>query len=119
MRFVWLLVMGCSLLSCSTNDDVACDLSLVYGLSVTVRHSETNSVLKDGITVMASDGDYMEELQTADLLDNFFGAPERPGMYTITITGKGFQSRIEGPVEVSADECHVITRFLEYELEPI
>ena len=120
MRYLLVLLTLLIVASCNKEDNgTACTLEAVYGLGVTVRHSENNAVLKEGITVTATDGTYVEELQTSEFLDNFFGAAERPGTYVITVEGEGFQSRISNPVVVASDECHVITEFLEFTLQPL
>lgn len=94
---------------------MACTDIFVFGLSITVRDANTDAILKDGITVMAADGNYSEELMTLPDTDNFFGAGERTGIYVVTIIGNGYQNFTSQPIEVNEDACHVIP---EYMLQP-
>ncbi|NBL65453.1 hypothetical protein GV828_09605 [Flavobacterium sp. NST-5] len=108
-------------LGCSNDDDNQryCTEEFVFGLEVTVKNAETGANLQEGVTVVATDGNYSETLELAYYgLSTFLGAGERRGNYTLTVTKAGFQTYVSQPINVTADECHVITERVTVELQP-
>ncbi len=121
MKPILLLLVLSILFGCQQTDSdagMACTEIFVFGLSIIVRDANTDAILKDEITVTATDGNYSEELMTFPDTDNFFGAGERAGTYIVTIAGNGYQNFISQPIEVNEDACHVIPEEREYLLQP-
>lgn len=108
-------------LSCNSDDngDIVCTQVYVYGLSVTLKNAQTNEPITEGITVIAKDGSYEEQLVLFEGGNNFIGAGERAGTYTIEITSVDYQDIATDPVEVAEDECHVVPKSIEIFLQPI
>jgi len=103
---------------CNDDNQIICTEQFVYGLNVTVRDANTNTIITEGISVIARDGDYEEELMQIESFDDFIGAGERPGNYTIEISGSNYQSFTSEIINVGADECHVIGEVVEFHLQP-
>ena len=118
MKFIIPFFAFVLLLACNNDDDshIFCTDNFVYGLNVTVRDASSNEILKEGITVIATDGFYSEELIAREWSDNFFGAGERQGNYIITVIGEGYQTFVSETIIVSGDVCHVFTELLEFSL---
>lgn len=118
MRHLFYLLLLITLTACQQKQDdtINCTEIFVSGINVQVRDVSTNNLITEGITVLIEDGDYSEEL--ASVSGSFFGAGERPGNYTITVSGEGYITEVVGPIEVLADECHVIPQSLEISLTP-
>lgn len=102
-----------------SEDTIVCTTEFVYGLKVTVKDAQTNSILTDGVTVTAVDGSYSENLELLEFYDFFLGAGERPGNYVITVSKSGYQTYISNTVSLTADVCHVIPQQLVIELTPL
>ncbi|MBW2937363.1 carboxypeptidase-like regulatory domain-containing protein [Aureisphaera sp. CAU 1614] len=108
------------LLSCSQkNDEVFCTEEFVYGLSITITDANSGEVITMDITVTAEDGNYTEELMAFFDFTNFVGAGERPGTYTIHISAEGYEEIVSQPIEVGANECHVIPEVRSFQLQPL
>ena len=122
MKKILLLLafLGTVSYACSDDDDNQTPCTNVYtvGIVVSVSDVATAEVLSDGITVTATDGDYAEELELLQQTNKFYGAYERAGTYTITVSGAGYQPQTE-TVTVTADECHVITQNVDIALQPV
>ncbi len=118
--FLFLLTPLLMTSSCESNEDpIICTLEFVYGLNVVVLDAVTQQPLVDGVQVVAVDGSYREVLYNLSGVDNtFFGAGERLGTYTITVTKEGYQTFIAPPIDVPANICHVITQSLTVNLQP-
>ena len=118
MRQLILLFLLLTLTACPQKEDdgIFCTEEFVYGLIVTVTDANTNQPIEEGITVLAEDDDYSEVLEFA--FDSYIGAGERAGMYTITVSGDGYKTAVVGPIEVTADECHVMTETVTIILMP-
>lgn len=112
-----LVLSGCSL-DVDNPDQVFCTEQFVYGLNVTVRDSSDNTIITEDITVIARDGTYEEELAVPSGFDVFIGAGERPGNYIIEVTSDNYQTYTSETIQVDADICHVIPRFVEILLTP-
>jgi len=124
MRFMLktLLLLGSCFLfmACPQKDDgYACTEEFIYGLSISLSDSVTGEFITEDVTIEISDGDFSEELMTFPESTSFFGAGERPGNYTISVIAEGYQEFISAPIEVNANECHVIPESRTFELQPI
>ena len=100
------------------NDGVICTEEARAGLNVTVKNAETGVTITEGITVVATDGNYTETLEYFYGSPNFSGAWEREGTYVITVTGEGYQTYTSDAITVEADECHVISEIITINLQP-
>ena len=108
-------------LSCTSTktDGIACTEEARAGLNITVKDAVTNRLLGDGITVKATDDNYMETLEFFNANDPVFaGAWEREGNYIISVSGIGYITNISETITVEADECHVIPQQLQIILQP-
>ncbi|MFP9097628.1 carboxypeptidase-like regulatory domain-containing protein [Flavobacterium sp. RHBU_24] len=118
---LFLAFIGAVSFSCSDDDDQVntepCTTIVVNGLEVTVKDGA--AILTSGITVTATDGDYIEQLTPSDVSGAYKGADERAGDYIITVTGDGYQPYTSETITVEADECHVITEELTVNLSPM
>ena len=116
---IFLLVI---VFSCSDSDDgddqVNCTLELVYGLNVTVKDVNTNNIITENITVIITDGEYVEELMNTEGFDSFVGAGEREGSYIIEITSDSYQDFTSEVIEVGRTICHVVPESVEVLLQP-
>lgn len=106
------------LTQCKDDVQIMCTEQFVYGLNVTVKDAISNSIITEGIVVIARDGTYEEELMNIDSFDMFIGAGERPGNYTIEVTSLNYESFTSEVIQVGADECHVIGESVEIILQP-
>ena len=105
------------LFSCqaSDSDDIFCTTEVKAGLNVSVHLAESSSSIpiSDGVTVVATNGNYSEPFQFFDPQNSiFYGAYERAGTYTITVTKAGRQTYVSQPIVVTRDICHVIPQTL-------
>jgi len=116
---VFVVCVACSLDEQETSDPVFCTLEARPGLKITVNNATNNDMLEvSKIRVVAKDGDYTETLSNNPETNVFFGAYERTGTYTITVSGEGYQTFISTtPIVVDKDICHVITESREITLK--
>ena len=114
-RLVVIMLLGFSACSLDVDnpEESLCTQEFVYGLNVTVRDDKDNTIITEGITVIARNGDYAEELTVPEGLDIFIGAGERPGNYILEVTSDNYQPYISESIRVNADICHVIPRYIE------
>jgi hypothetical protein len=90
------------------------------GLNVSVSLGDQNSITAEGVTVVATDGNYSEELVAYNDIDPVFsGAYERPGNYVITVSKEGYHTYTTEIITVNRDVCHVIPRIIHVSLQPI
>jgi hypothetical protein len=120
MKNVLIFCFFCLMVNCTSDDkeDLFCTTEVRDGLRITVKDGVTNQILGNIITVVATDGTYEETLFFLEDIEQFVGAAERTGNYTIEITSPNHQDFTFGTIAVSADECHVITEELEFVLQP-
>lgn len=109
--------------ACSDDDDnnintQPCTDEVVPALKVVVVNAATAVSLGAGLTVTATDGTYIDQLDYIPEVGEFRGADERTGTYTITVTGTGYQPYASQPITVTEDECHVITQTVNVRLQP-
>ena len=125
MRRLFLLFMFAPLLlisSCEPDeeDPIFCTQEFVYGLHVTVFDASSSLPLAEGIQVKALDGIYQENLFNFSGQENtFYGAGERIGIYTITVSKEGYQTYTSSPITVTRNVCHVIPQSLTVNLQPL
>ncbi|WNC69770.1 hypothetical protein RI845_06385 [Thalassotalea nanhaiensis] len=96
---------------------VACTTHIESGLWFELFDKETGERLHCDATITIEDGDYIEELVDCeggssgagegDLLIGVGAAPERAGVYNITIEKEGYQNWYRSNIEVSEGICHV------------
>lgn len=112
------LIFSCK--SDDNSDDVYCTEIYVYGLKVTSKDAIGNTIVMDGITVIAKDDSYEEQLIRIDDSNYFISADERTGSYVLEITSANYQTLISTTVLVdkTEDDCHFITGELEFILQP-
>jgi len=95
---------------------IPCTLIYAYGLSATVTNALTGAGI-DNATVTLVDGAYQETMQSAPG-GNFIGAGERAGIYTLTASAPGFQTKTLDSIVVTADLCHVHGEHVDVMLQP-
>jgi hypothetical protein len=111
----FLIVTSCD----DDNDQIVCTQEVKAGLAVTVSLGSESSITADGVAVVATDGNYSENLSVINVVDRmFFGAWERAGTYIITVSKEGYQTYTSEPITVTADVCHVITELRHVVLIP-
>ncbi len=113
MKKIILLLFCAPLLLATTCDDndetIFCTTEAVAALNVTVRLGNSTTPTSEGITVVATDGNYTETLQVINTTNPIFiGAFERQGNYTITVSKEGYQTFTSGVISITRDQCHVI-----------
>lgn len=106
------------LTQCNDDNQIICTEQFVYGLNVTVKDAITNSILTEGVVVIARDGTYEEELMNIESFNTFIGAGERSGNYTLEVTSANYETFTSEVIQVGADECHVIGENVEILLQP-
>lgn len=112
-------MLGCVLLSaCGTSDPIFCTEEARAGVVVEVFEAVTGAPILRDATLTLKDGEYVES--NSDVFSGRFlaGAWERAGTYEVTVEKSGFVAWRRTGVEVTADECHVITVNLKAELLP-
>ena len=114
-----LLLLSCN--EASDTEPIFCTTEAKAGLNVAVNLAESSSSIpiSEGVTVIATDGNYSETLSFYDPQNPIFsGAYERTGTYIITVTKPGRQTYISQPIEVTKDVCHVIPENISVSLLP-
>lgn len=126
MKKILLLLCCLPLLTATTcNDDdrsdgINCTLEARAALNVTVSLGDSSANVSEGITVVATDGDFSETLQTFIEGDpTFSGAYERTGNYILTVSKEGYQTYTSAAIAVTKDRCHVIPRIVHVTLQPL
>lgn len=111
--------LGLALLSSACKSPlVACDLSLVYGLTIVVTDSSSGAPLGGVETIVeVRDGAYVDTLPAFG--NEFSGAGERPGTYSVKVQRLGYRVWQSEGIRVRADECHVIPVRLTARLQPL
>ncbi|TDP60136.1 PEGA domain-containing protein [Flavobacterium dankookense] len=116
MKKIILLLFCAPLLLATTCDDdetIFCTTEAVAALNVTVRLGDSTTPTSEGVTVVATDGDYTETLQVVDATNPIFiGAFERQGNYIVTVSKEGYQTYTSEMTIITRDECHVIPELI-------
>ena len=120
MKKIILLLFCAPLLLATTCDDdetIFCTTEAVAALNVTVRLGDSTIPTSEGVTVVATDGDYTETLQVVDATNPvFIGAFERQGNYIVTVSKEGYQTYTSEMTIITRDECHVIPELINVNL---
>lgn len=95
----------------------SCTTQYVWGVALTLRDARTQQPITDA-TVTLVDGSYREEVTAQPLANIYYGAGEREGTYTITVTAPGYQPIAPRTVTVTGDECHVQQVAITVDLTP-
>jgi hypothetical protein len=110
MRFrmvgLFSLVLGsCGILS---SEDTVCTSISVPALRVSVVDSLTASPI-DGvpIKVLAVDGVFRDSIVSTSFRYAHL-AHERPGTYSLEVSGPGYRTWLQERIEVTTDVCHVV-----------
>lgn len=102
-----------------TDEDIFCTTEAVAALNVSVSLGASSSITSDGVTVVATDGNYSETLVVNDVVNPIFvGAYERQGNYIITVSKDGYQTYTSEIISITRDECHVIPEQIHVVLVP-
>lgn len=121
-KLLLIIAMAPLLLATQCNEDdngIACTEEARAGLNITIKDSETNAYLSEGVSVVATDGSYSETLQSFDSTEPIFsGAYEREGNYTITVSKTGYVTYTSEVISVTSDVCHVIPQQRTILLQP-
>ena len=116
MKKIILLLFCAPLLLATTCDDdetIFCTTEAVAALNVTVRLGDSTTPTSEGVTVVATDGDYTETLLVQDTTNPvFIGAFERQGNYIVTVSKEGYQTYTSEMTIITRDECHVIPELI-------
>lgn len=117
MRPFLFILLALTLTACPQKEEpISCTEVFVSGLVIKVTDAASNEIISEGITIIAEDGDYNETLVFS--FDSYIGAGERAGTYIVTISGDGYVTKTLEPIEVLADECHVIPQEIDVQLMP-
>ncbi|MGI9626093.1 MAG: hypothetical protein ACR2QM_04600 [Longimicrobiales bacterium] len=93
-----------------------CTSDVRAGLAVEVVDATTGASLAPGALVWARSGSFTDTLRFHGPPDEYRGAEERPGVYTVVAEHTDYVRWRRDFVIVTADECHVVTRELRAEL---
>ncbi len=117
-KYLVLLSVFFLLSSCSEDkdDNFPCTGPPVAGIKVLVKDAVTSDVLTDGVTVVATDGDFSETLVQSG--NYFIGVYDRQSNYTVTVTKTGYQNYVSGPVSVFKPGCHALVTDVAVNLQP-
>lgn len=101
-------------------ETIFCTLEAVAGLNVSVKLGNSSSSTTDGITIVATSGNYTESLIPFSNNTNpsFAGAYEKAATYIITVSKSGYKTYTSSPITVTRDCCHVIPQTVNVVLQP-
>ncbi|WP_310377944.1 hypothetical protein [Flavobacterium sp.] len=102
-------------------EDIICALEARPGLNVFVKLGNSSTSTTDGVTVVATSGNYKETLMPIPFPDNnptFAGAHEKEATYILTVSKSGYKTYTSSPITVTGDCCHVMTETINVFLQP-
>lgn len=112
-----------TLFACGGDDEapevmeVTCPTEVEYAFRVTVRNGADNSLLED-VSIEAIDQAFSEIL-VVESPGIYVGPEERAGSYQLIITKDNFQTIITSEESREEDDCGLITKPLEFTLDPL
>lgn len=102
------LLFGCS-----------CTTESVSGVTAIVRNANTAQPI-DGATLVLVDGAHRETMEAVPgQVGTYWGAREREGDYTLTVTAPRFRPSAPRTIEVNGDVCHVRPETVTIDLTPL
>lgn len=121
MRWMlFLMSTGLSLSSCISllpRGDRACTLEFRYGVNSSVTDARTGAAITNARLTL-TEGTYSEEMTRFPANNDYVGAGERAGTYTLTAEASGYVTKVIPGIVVTADECHVTGVRVDVQLEP-
>lgn len=111
-RLIALLFLGAVpfLYGCDSGDTIGCSTEARAGVEVSIFDADTGKpIIRAEVTGLVQDGIYLERLFHLESTNTLSGAYERPGTYTISISLPGYVEWKVSDVNVTRDECHVLT----------
>ena len=116
MRRLFAIAIIISLTSACNTGGIACTALYAYGISATVTNAVTGEAISNA-TLTLTDGAYQETM-TSFPSNEFVGAGERKGTYTLTATAAGFATKTITNIVVTADQCHVQGVHVDVQMQP-
>jgi len=100
--------------------DVTCTTEVVPGIQITVFDSQSSENISCLASATISEESYSENLipESCPTRNYLEGAFERAGTYQVEVIAQGYVTSPSIEVIVDEDSCHVITQFLNINLEP-
>jgi hypothetical protein len=99
----------------------ACTPSIEPAITITITNFQTRKPIEANIIV--KEGKFQEKLEVIGATSSgqviYGGLFERPGRYMITISKQGYKTTTLKNINISKDECHVKTRRLNINLQPV
>jgi hypothetical protein len=113
----WVLIGLPVLAGCDILGPQDCTAIAIWGLDITIVSAVDESPVSEGLRVTIQSGNYVEEREPPS--NRVFGASQRPGRYTITVSAAGYETEVRRHVLVRDDGCHPVTRYITVELTPL
>ncbi|MEW5677393.1 hypothetical protein ABGT15_13865 [Flavobacterium enshiense] len=113
MKKVLLLLMLVPLITATQ-----CAKEATFGLNVAVHDAVSNKILTEGVVVVATEGDYSEQLEDFGGNGAFSGAIEREGIYVLRVSKLGYQTYTSKAIKVETDGSQVIPKNIIVRLMP-
>ena len=110
-----LLIISLSCVACDSSP-IACTLLYAYGITATVT-DPTNGGAIPNATLTLTDGSYQETMQHFGS-DDYVGAGERAGTYTLTASAPGYEDKTIPNIVVTRDQCHVMGVHVDVQMQP-
>lgn len=111
-----------SLNSCLKDDDqlplTLCPDDFTYGLSITLIDADTSQTINEEASIVIFEEEYSELLRFSEVTNSFLGAFDRVGIYQISVASNRYQSQLIANIEVTRDDCNVVTKQITITLEP-
>ena len=118
----FLFLFGCYEKTTSDGDSIVCTTLAAPAIAVEIFDRETGLANGCNAVVILEDGNYFEEIgnhsgENCEQDFTFYGAYEREGTYTITVSKEGYLDWQQFDVLVTKNVCHVNTVSLQAYLE--
>jgi hypothetical protein len=124
-----ILLLPFAFSGCSVRDvlePVICTAQFAPAIIVEIRDARTNAPLAAEARGVVRDGAYVDSLRPAEAesgdpasLFSRQAAGERKGTYSIEVQRAGYRTWTTAGVKVDADRCHVLTRRVRADMEPL
>jgi hypothetical protein len=101
-----------------TASKVVCLEYAAPAIAASVREAATGT-LAIGALVTATEGTYLDSARVRAVASDVGLAYERPGTYAVTASKEGYAIARAAGVRVTADQCHVLTVHVTFDLKPL